>query len=258
MQSNPIWFPTIIGEVASAALFFRPYPRPMQIDLVELPQHLGEGHRAGRVILVIDVLRATTTIAAALHAGANQVRVFADIDEARTAAEQDDALLAGERNCRPIDGFDFGNSPGDLATSRVRGRNLCMTTTNGTAAILAAEGAASVFTLGLVNLSATCRHVRDLGRDVTILCAGTDGRATEEDTLVAYIAKSVLRQTSDVAQLPVTHAELMEAFLRSRGGKNLLAAGYVLDVDVAARLDLYPTVCEARGDVVHCVVDSGQ
>ena len=219
----------------------------MQIDFVELPSLLGEGHLKGRVVLVVDVLRATTTIAAALHAGAKEVQVFAGIDEARGAAAECDGLLAGERHCKPIDGFDFGNSPADLQVPDAEGRTLCMTTTNGTAAILAAAPAERVFAVAMVNLSATCNLVRLLGKDVTIVCAGTDGRATEEDTLVAYVAKTVLRQAGASAKLPFTHAELMDAFCRSRGGKNLLAAGYVADLDVAARLDLYPVVCEADG-----------
>lgn len=227
----------------------------MQIDIVELPNLLGEGHLRNRTVLVIDVLRATTTIAAALHAGAGEVRVFAEVEEARAAAKAGGGLLAGERQCKPIEGFDFGNSPGELAAADLRGKTLCMTTTNGTAAILAAGGAAEVFTVAMVNLSVTCRHVRSLGRDVTIVAAGTDGRATEEDTLVAYIAKAGLRQSTDVVSLPFVHAELMDAMCRSRGGKNLLVAGYVADIDVAARVDLYPVVAHAGGDRVSRVAE---
>ncbi|MEL7237349.1 MAG: 2-phosphosulfolactate phosphatase [Planctomycetota bacterium] len=222
---------------------------------MELPTLLGEGHLRDRTVLVIDVLRATTTIAAALHAGADEVRVFADIDEAREAAADDGSLLAGERRCKPIDGFDFGNSPGELAAANLRGKSLCMTTTNGTRAILATQGAAEVFTVAMVNLSATCKHVRSLGRDVTIVAAGTDGQATEEDTLVAYVVKSGLRQTTDAVSLAFVHAELMDAMCRSRGGKNLVEAGYTADIDVASRPDLYPVVARVEGDRVARVAD---
>jgi 2-phosphosulfolactate phosphatase len=153
---------------------------------------------AGRAVVVIDVLRASTTIVQALANGARAVVPFADVDEVVSAASHHvraDVCLAGERRAHPIAGFDTGNSPSGMTEARVRGRIVLMTTTNGTQALLATHGARAVFVGAFVNLGAVVRAVQaemDRGSDVLIVCAGQDRRFALEDAACAGLVLSDL------------------------------------------------------------------
>src|SRR5687768_16826920 len=115
----------------------------MKLDVVLLPSLLESSQIAERAVAVFDVLRATTTMTAALEAGIHEILVFDSIDTLRssTGAHRPDRLLCGELKCLPPEGFDLGNSPGAFSPSAHRGKILLMATTNGTRAICAASGA---------------------------------------------------------------------------------------------------------------------
>lgn len=223
----------------------------MKIEVVPLPLLLKPNQLAGRTVVVIDVLRATSVIATMLANGAAEVRTFEDIDATRDAAVgfEGPKLLAGERLCKPIDGFDVGNSPREMTAERVAGRTVFMTTTNGTRAILAASGAAEVgevVTAAFVNRAATADYVRRVGRDVTILCAGTDRQRTAEDEL---LAEWFFGPTPDVG-------DLERRLLDSQGGHNVVRAGLAQDVRDCAKVDSLDVVCgvvRGTGNVVRRV-----
>src|SRR5215208_4677277 len=106
----------------------------MNVEVVLLPRDLKPGQLKGRACAVFDVLRATTTMAAALAAGVTEIRLFADLDSARKAAGEFDRgtkLLCGESRCLMPEGFDLGNSPGQFTPGH-RGATMFMCTTNGT------------------------------------------------------------------------------------------------------------------------------
>src|SRR5687768_14106163 len=107
----------------------------MKVDVVWLPSELRDEHLRGRSVVVLDVLRATTTMVAALAAGVREIEVFEDVEAAAAAraAVVDDgpAVLCGERNCLPPSGFDLGNSPGHFTASNHAGARMFMCTTNG-------------------------------------------------------------------------------------------------------------------------------
>src|SRR5438876_11749475 len=106
----------------------------MDLRVVLLPRDLDPEHTSGRAVVVFDVLRATTSMAAALAAGVGEIRVFGDLDAARAAAGRAGAearLLCGEENCLPPQDFDLGNSPGAFTPGLHAGRTLYMCTTNG-------------------------------------------------------------------------------------------------------------------------------
>jgi 2-phosphosulfolactate phosphatase len=152
-----------------------------------LPQDVDERELAERVVIVVDILRATTTICCALAAGAPEVVPFRTIAETLAAAEKAgrrNVVLGGERGGRPIEGFDLGNSPREYTAETVRGRPVYITTTNGTQALYHARLAKRVVVGAVVNLSAVVASVRD-EPEVDILCAGTDGQWTGEDILAA-------------------------------------------------------------------------
>ena len=147
----------------------------------------GSGQPDGAV--VIDVLRATTTLGWALHNGATAVHVFADLDALRTAAAavpQDQRLLVGERGGRALAGFDLGNSPVAVTPAVVEGKQLFLSTTNGTRALEQVQTVPRVFTCSLNNLAAVARQLKALAVDhVWIVGSGWEGRYSLEDSLAA-------------------------------------------------------------------------
>lgn len=138
------------------------------------------------VAVVVDVLRATTMIAALIDAGAAGVRPVETVGLARSARREDpDLLLAGERGGLAPEGFDMGNSPSRIDPAAVRGRTVVLTTTNGTAAIADVGDAERCFALALTNLDAVADRLQGLCRDAVIVCSGTDGGRSDEDELAA-------------------------------------------------------------------------
>ena len=147
----------------------------MKVDVVFLPKDLTEAHVRERAVVVFDVLRATTTMTAALAAGAREIRVFPSLDEARAASKAFDGakLLCGEARCLRPEGFDLGNSPGDYISTLVRGKTLLMSTTNGTRAIVAARHGARMFTGAIVNARAVATALI-VNLETTTMCLKLD------------------------------------------------------------------------------------
>lgn len=221
---------------------------------------------SGAVVIVIDVLRATTTIVTALAHGASRVLPVRSIEEARAAAAVCGGLLGGERGGERIEGFDFGNSPLEYTPGRVSGRPIVITTTNGTAAIAACKAARELVLGAVVNRSAVASAALDLavgrGCDIHLVCAGTDGAVTEEDLLAAgailaaaaglpacdperfdpaaVSAVEAWRGLEAAAELP--EAAVAVAFATSRGGQNLIELGMEADLPAAAQIDRLPIV----------------
>src|SRR4051812_38657489 len=150
----------------------------MRIDVVLGGTPIAPGDVSGRLVVVIDVLRASTTIAVALANGARAVVPLETSDEVVTrskALERADVRLAGERRMLPIPGFDFGNSPREYTREAVEGKTILFTTTNGTVAIAKAQGARDVVIASYVNYSAVLTMLRTAlrgGTDITMVCAG--------------------------------------------------------------------------------------
>lgn len=209
---------------------------------------------------LIDALRATTTIVAALSAGAVAVEPVPTVAAARRRARAlgARALLAGERRGDPPPGFDLGNSPVEAA-ARARGRTLVLTTTNGTLACerLVGQGggtdARPVYAAALPNVSAVAaRLAADAGRlgadAVGVVCAGQDGHDTAEDLLVAgaLIARLPASWARDDGALVAEWAwraggaDPVGALAACPNGKTLLDQGYRADIAWAGRLDTAP------------------
>jgi 2-phosphosulfolactate phosphatase len=159
----------------------------MFVNVHNLPQHVAEHDLAGAAAVVIDVLRATSTICQAVASGAREVVPFREIDETLAAAEKagrDNVVLGGERGGTRIEGFDLGNSPAEFTRQAIGDRPVYLTTTNGTQALHHARFARRVLVGAIVNLSAIVGSIKNELR-VDILCAGTGGEETLEDILAA-------------------------------------------------------------------------
>ena len=241
----------------------------MNLDVVLLPSELQPGQLAGRAVAIFDVLRATTTMAAALSAGVKEIRIFPDVAAARAAAAAypgPHPILCGEAKCLPPPGFDLGNSPGAFHHAAHAGRVAFMSTTNGTRAILAAKEAAVRFTASLVNAAAAAAALASSNFDVTLLCAGTGGRVAMEDVLGCgaviehlhvHAVASVIKPPepgNDAARMAHrlfldNRHRLKEIMADAEGGRNVIGAGLAEDVHFAAQLDalnIVGVVKEAR------------
>jgi 2-phosphosulfolactate phosphatase len=212
-----------------------------------------------RVVLVVDVLRASTSIAAALANGARAVIPFESVDEAITRArslERSDVLLAGERKMAPIHGFDLGNSPREFTADVVTGKTIVMTTTNGTTALAGTTGANEVVVGAFANYSAVLAWLRAAaraGKSLTIVCAGSNGRFALEDAICAgrYVRgvarrgiQPVLGDAANIAAIVDRRmgADLPSVLKDSEHGRALIEAGLGDDVLYCAQLDTHPVV----------------
>jgi 2-phosphosulfolactate phosphatase len=232
------------------------------LNVTNLPRFVSERELAGSAVVVIDVLRATTTICQALASGAKDVTPFVEVEEARAAAaaaDRAEIVLGGERQGKRIDGFDLGNSPAEYTRAAVAGRRVLMTTTNGTRALRHAHLAGRVLVGAVVNLSAVVASVKDEPR-VDILCAGTDGFETGEDILAAGgMVEQLCRTPSAIWRLNdaavaacrewerivakaqaadcTISEELANQFREAPGGRNLLQIGLDRDLVDCAQVD---------------------
>lgn len=211
------------------------------------------------VAIVVDVLRATTVMIAALDAGTTAIHPCSEIDEARARATTiPNALLCGERTGLPIPGFDLGNSPGDFVPKLCRNRELVMTTTNGTRAVLASIGCRAVVPMAFTNVSRVVRALAATQRRVHFVCAGTDGQISWEDALACglaadrmiaaghdriddatRIAVSVFRECLNGVDLRSEpgRLRLVEVLKQGRGGQRVTEIGCEKDIVEVARTD---------------------
>jgi 2-phosphosulfolactate phosphatase len=232
----------------------------MRLDVWFSPVGIGPADVQGRTIFVIDVLRATTTMCAALHHGARALIPVASTEEALRLAQtigSADVLLAGEKNCLRIPGFALGNSPLEMTEQVVKGKTIIVTTTNGTKALLAAQGAATVYVAAAANLTAAGERAREAlaqRRDVVILCAGRETAFGLDDAYCAgRLAAAALggwKPRKGLNDAALASLDLVRRYRDnwerplsySRAGRELVRLGFGDDVRDAARLDAYPVL----------------
>lgn len=232
----------------------------MKLDVVFSPHELTPGEVADRTVVVIDVLRTTTTVCAALHNGARAVITAADTAEATRLAQAlgtADVVLAGERNSVRIPGFQLGNSPLEMTPGVVGGKTVVMTTTNGTPAFLATAGAREVIVGAAVNLTIAGERARialEAHDDLLVLCAGREHGFGLDDAYVAgcYAVRALggrrrRKGLNDAALVSVDlvsrYRDRIERVLSlSHAGRQAVANGFRDDVRLAAQVDLHPIV----------------
>lgn len=233
----------------------------------DLPAHVDPHRLAESTVIVIDQLRATSTICYALAAGAKCVVPLLEIDETLRLANQigrEFVVLGGERQGKIINDFDLGNSPSEYTPQRVTGKMVLFTTTNGTRALAHAAAAKRVLVGAIVNRASIVKAVQGAER-IDILCAGTDDKVTGEDILAAgsmienllkggdWHLNAAARAAHNQWQLVVDRAaasgrsvndELALVLRDTRGGCNLLAVGHESDIVSCAQLDSLSVVPE--------------
>jgi len=230
----------------------------MKIDVYFTPLGLNAGDLAGRGVVVIDVLRATSSIVTALSAGAKAVVPAATSEEAvRLTAnlEKDGIVLAGERRMVKIEGFGLGNSPREMTREAVGGKTVYLATTNGTPALVAAQGGDPVLVAAALNFSAVAERARAVfaeRRDLVIICAGRERQFALEDAYTAgRLVKAVKKGArkvalNDAAQVSLDLAGQQggweDAFDASDAARQLFEVGLGDDVAYCAHPDRFNVV----------------
>jgi 2-phosphosulfolactate phosphatase len=224
------------------------------------PNHLDELQLRDKVVVVIDVLRASTTITYAMRAGAREVIPVATVEQAMKIVgnlHSTSTILCGERGGKRIEGFKLGNSPAEYTEEAVQGKALILTTTNGAVALTKAKHARVCYVASFVNLSAIVEAIRETPNvdagDLVILCSGREEEFSLEDStcagmlitrLLPYFAAATLSDSSRAA-LSVYHqygANIHETLLNSDHGRTLIGLGFEEDIKTAAQIDSVPLV----------------
>ena len=208
----------------------------MRVEVAFTPAELS----GAPVAIVVDVLRATSTITQALASGYRRVLCCEEVEEAlRVRRERGEGVLGGERVAVSIPGFDLGNSPSDYVEPR--GETVILTTTNGTRAIVAAAARCGRVLVGsLLNLEAVTAAARAGGEDVTVVCAGREGGFVLDDAYCAgRMAELLGGIRSDSAEAAVRLARSFraseEALAASASAENLRVNGLAADIAWCAR-----------------------
>lgn len=237
----------------------------MKIDVFFTPLGLAPGDLNGRGVIVVDVLRATTTIVTALANGAKAVVPAPTAEEAvRLTAnlEKNDFVLAGERKVLRIEGFGLGNSPREMTREAVGGKTVFLATTNGTPALVAAQGGDPILVASVANFSVAVKRARAVFQergDLVIVCAGREKQFALEDAYTAgRIAKAVKRGTRGVTfndggrvavDLAAKYRSWTDALQASEAAALLREADLAEDVIFCARADRFdvlPTYADRR------------
>ncbi len=232
----------------------------MKIEVFFSPAGVDELSMRGRNVVIIDVLRATSTICTALRNGAREIIPTADIENAtKIAANLSGAsrLLGGERQGKKIDGFDLGNSPSEYAPERVSGKTIIFTTTNGAGAIYKCRYASTALIGSFLNMSAIVNAIVEIGGTWTILCSGRQGAFSVEDATCAGMIISQVQALTDVdtEDAGLTAVILYKNYKRSilgmmkksMHGKYLMSIGFGDDLALCSSVDSVPVVPAVNG-----------
>ena len=223
-------------------------------DLILVPSELERTSLDGRQIVIVDVLRACSTIAHALRNGAAKIIPVETVEEATRLHETLDpraSLLCGEREGRKVGGFDLGNSPREYTHDRVAGATLVFASTNASPLMARTLGGREQTLLSYVNVGAVVAAVQEGEEDLAVVCAGRNGRFSLEDAACAgaflhrLATASPAIELSDAASVAVDyhreHGRAPEEILRrSEHGRCLIELGFEEDLPICAAVDSVP------------------
>jgi 2-phosphosulfolactate phosphatase len=233
----------------------------VRIEVFFTPNGVTPNDFAGRTVAVVDLLRASTSVAVALAAGAKAILPATSTEEALRIAsnlERDQVVLAGERKSVRIEGFALGNSPREFTAEAVGGKTVVLTTTNGTQALVAAQGAKEVVVAAAVNFSVVVQRLRaalQTSGDVVILCSGHERKFAIEDAFTAGRLAKVLLPEGGLRRVSVNDGAIaaleiarhfgekwIRALRASRHGQELAMLGFAGDLRVCGTQDTHPVL----------------
>lgn len=227
----------------------------MHIDVISSVNEARAIDLTHRTVIVIDVLRATSTIVTALQHGASGVVPVETVSQAKQIATDED-VLGGERFCKKITGFDTGNSPYEYMSHNIEGKRIVLTTSNGTRAIQKALKADYILAGAIINAQATAHAACKLRKDVALLCSGAQDEFAFEDGLCAGLIITELQRClgswnnftiNDIGYTVYSSYQyyadrIPEAIQQCSGGKKLCKLGFAKDVEFCSTVNAYELV----------------
>ena len=220
------------------------------IEVCFTPELIHLHEVKGKLVVVVDIFRATSTMVAALAHGVKEILPFADLESCR-AMQAQGYLIAGERDGLTAPGFELGNSPVAFLEGNYAGKKLAMTTTNGTLALDKSKGASEILIGAFPNLKATASYIQSRNLDVLIHCAGWKGRFNLEDSLYAgalvqALSESHANHEDGALAMSSLFAQasrnLADYLAQASHAKRLQNHGIEDDIDFCLSLNLYEQV----------------
>lgn len=222
----------------------------MRIDLYFTPNEVKEEELVNRDVLIIDVLRASTTIAYALHNGCKDIIPSNSIDKAIELCKKigrDSALLCGEREGKKIEGFDLGNSPSEYQVDKIKDKTLIFATTNGSKAIVKGSSANSLIVGSFVNIQSVFNYISSKFNDLAIICSGKLEKFSIEDAVCGGLFINTFLEKGSYelndaayASLKLYQAQkddLLGMLKSSSHGKYLIELGFEKDLELCSELN---------------------
>ena len=241
----------------------------MRVQVISNASEAHQGKFIGKTAIVIDVFRSSSSIVSALASGATCVIPVETVMDAKLIYREHD-LLGGERFCKRISGFHYGNSPMEYRSSQLQDRRVILTTTNGTRAIHRSKRASNIYIASLNNAKACANAALQSDNDLVILCAGSHDQFTLEDGLCAgYILSYLLENTANTDQIVhiddfgkallalYEHNKNNISHVISQGisGTRLQELNMSADIEDCARLNVYDIVPVYLNGVVVVLTD---
>ena len=237
----------------------------MRVDLHFTPHQADELSLRDKTVVVVDVLRASTSIITALHNGAKEIIPVTTVERAVKISGNlfgDYVLRGGERNGRIIEGFNLGNSPGDYSEEKVKGKAIIFSSTNGSYAIDKARYARDMAVCGFVNISSVVEFLKQKNQDFTVVCAGNNGMLSLEDSVCAGMLLHKLGEADGMDLVPADAAivatllykgyskSILKMIKNCEHGKYLAEIGFADDLPVCAAVDAVPVLPQLIGNVI--------
>jgi len=230
-----------------------------------IPEAIKNTELAGKLVVVIDVLRASSTIVTALANGCRGFIPILSPDQAKEKAQQfekERVLLGGEREGTKIEGFDLGNSPREYQREAVKDKTIIFSTTNGVKTLEMVKGAHRIIIGSFLNLQAVCNYCTNYKGDISIICAGKEGSFSLEDTACAGMLidslKNVLSDTCQESDANLTARllykkfgnNILEILRKSQHGRYLESIGLEKDLKFCSQLDFFHIVPVFRDGII--------
>lgn len=236
----------------------------MKLNVLFSPLNVDELYFTGRTTVVIDVLRASTTIIAALDNGAKEVIPVNTVEFAVKVSGGmfgGHTLLCGERNAQKIEGFALGNSPSEYTRQVINGKSLVYYTTNGTKAIVKAKFSDNVFVCSFSNIKSLAEHLVQLGNDVEVLCAGNNNLFSLEDSVcagrllaeVSSIEKNIVLTDSARSAVALNKSfgrSTLKLLKECEHGRLLSQKGFESDLKICSELSTRDVIPYLNGSVL--------
>jgi 2-phosphosulfolactate phosphatase len=222
----------------------------MKIRTLLSPLNVEELYFTKKTTVVIDVLRATTTIVTALHNGAKEIIPVSSIEFAMKISGGGQMLLGGERNAEKIDGFTFGNSPFEYTEVAVKGKSIILFTTNGSKALVRAKFSANLFVASFNNAQSVVNKVLKTKENLEILCSGNNGMYCLEDSVCAGMMINQILEVNENIELDDASNTCLILYKKNKRrikkmlseadhGKILIEKGFADDIAYAAQENIY-------------------